>query len=298
MSIYNFRYFIYRVLRKFAYTTNRNLSEEKFDKIYIKILNKFKKNYSMCLFGNTFHYEFNNDIGFTLYMHGEFEKNEISFCEKFITKNSIVLDIGANIGLHTVFFSKWAYDGMVFSFEPSHSTFNSLIKNVSNDQNVYPLNLGLSNHNSILKFYESSDNAYSSLKDTKRKSVVKITNIISYRLDDLFLKLNLEKIDFVKIDVEGFENEVILGMEQMIKKYQPIIYCEIYKGVDSNLEPNITINYLINCGYDAFVVKGNELRKFVKHEDEFHNYFFVPSLNVSLYSFLNKHKNLSTNVIF
>lgn len=225
--------------------------------------------------GTKFTYNLNTEIGSKLYLEGEFEKKEIALCQKYIKRNSIVLDIGANIGIHSIYFSRIAKEGLVFSFEPSPETFRLLLKNVMNSSNILPINIGVSNFKNIADFYMASDNAYSSLKDTKRKEIKKIVKVICFTLDDFFKGLNLSNIDFVKIDVEGFEQSVLEGMHWIMEEYHPVIFCEIYKGTNSNEDPEKTINYLIDKGYDAFIFDGNNLVNYEKHVDKFYNYFFL-----------------------
>ena len=50
------------------------------------------------------------------------------------------------------------------------------------------------------------------------------------KVDDVVSGLHLNRVDFVKIDVEGLEFEVLKGMDEVISKYQPVVFCEIYKG--------------------------------------------------------------------
>ncbi len=222
-------------------------------------------------------YNPNSDIGGSLYFKGEFEKRELELCSEYIRKDSIVIDIGANIGLHTIYFAQIADNGLVFSFEPSHETFRLLLKNVNNIPNVLPLNIGISDCTETTEFYITCDDAYSSLKDTKRKAIKSKQKVICYTIDDLLLKLNLTHIDFVKIDVEGLEQNVLEGMGAIIDKYSPVIFCEIYQGASSNDKPDETVNFLINKGYDAFIFDGESLIKYSRHDDRFYNYFFLPS---------------------
>lgn len=226
--------------------------------------------------GNIFTYDFNTDIGRLLYFDGEFEKREIEICGEYIKRDSVVLDIGANIGVHSIYFSKMAIDGTVIAIEPSPETFSLLLKNVQKYGNIFPLNVGLSCSNDLKNFFVTADNAYSGLKDTHRKEIKKIVKVFCFRLDDLLMNHNFKKIDFVKIDVEGVEQDVIEGMERIIEEYRPVIFSEIYRGENSNLDPRKTINHLISKGYRASVFDGKKLINYKEHDDRYYNYLFVP----------------------
>ncbi len=221
-------------------------------------------------------YHTKSEIGISLFYNGEFEKNELEICKRYLKQDSIILDIGANIGIHSIYFSKIASKGLILSFEPSNETFILLLKNVSQFENIVPINIAISDRNSVSKFFIASDNAYSSLKDTQRKAIKRVINVPCIKLDEFSILKTLNKIDFIKIDVEGFESEVIKGMGSLIDKYKPIIFCEIYQGSSSNSLPDKTVELLINKGYSAFVLQNAYLVEYTKHNDNYYNYFFIP----------------------
>ena len=81
--------------------------------------------------------------------------------------------------------------------------------------------------------------------------------------------------------MEGLEFEVIQGMKNILQKYYPIIFCEIFKGSNSNLCPERTIEYIIDLGYNAFIFVNDSksfttLERYKKHNDESYNYLFIP----------------------
>ncbi len=221
-------------------------------------------------------YNPNTDIGSVLYFGEAFENNELEMCRKYLSKGSVVLDIGANIGLHSIYFAQIAREGYIFSIEPSQETFRLLLHNVDGIDNIVPINIGAADQTGIADFFVATDDAYSSLKDTKRKDIKQKKKILCLRLDDLFMKINLEHVDFIKIDVEGLEKKVLDGLQETISKYNPVIFCEIYQGTNSNEDPEKTVQFIVAKGYDAFVFDGQKLVPFEKHDDRFYNYLFCP----------------------
>lgn len=276
---YNLRFIFFRAFKLLFFLagkiTFKNFSKETCGNMYINLLSKVKREYKHTISGKVIYYDINNDIGRNLYLTGKFEESELKLCAEYLQQDSVVLDIGANIGLHSVFFSTIT-DSLIYSFEPSKKTFGKLIRNTESIDNILTFNFALSNENQIVDFYEAKDNAYSSLKDTKRKAIESISKVICLKLDDLFQLFNPSKIDFVKIDVEGFEQNVLEGMQNIISKFKPVIYCEIYKGTDSNPDPLRTINFIKKFGYDVLVIRENKIADFDIHIDIFHNYFFIP----------------------
>lgn len=218
-------------------------------------------------------YNLSTDIGDTLYFKGVFEQDELNICKKFIDENSTILDIGANIGVHTIFFSNIAVKGLVFSIEPQKSVFAILLENTKKLKNVITLNIAVSNSLGLANFYVAKDDAYSSLKNTKRKNLRRVDKVVTVPLDTLMNAFG--KIDLVKIDVEGFETEVVKSMSLIIEEYRPTFFIEIYEGANSNRSPKETIDFLTNRGYKAFIVKNGMLEAFLDHSDSYYNYFFT-----------------------
>lgn len=264
-----------RCIMKWKYKL-RGLLNRYFVGAQLKLYKVFRLQASDSFMGKKIFYDPNSDVGKSLFFSGAFEDQEVKLLQKYIDDESVVLDVGANIGLHSLFFSNLAKNGLVIAFEPSVSTFENLLKNVRTRGNILPLNIAAFDKNELKKFYITDDNAYSSLKDTGRKAILKIDNILCVKIDDILLSSGLGRIDFVKIDVEGFEKNVLLGMVNIIMRYKPVIFCEIYKGENSNDDPEGTIELLLGKGYDAFVLKDGKSVPYEKHDDTFYNYLFVP----------------------
>lgn len=223
-------------------------------------------------------YEPATDIGGQLFRRGGFETEEIDLACEYIDSDSVVLDIGANIGIHTLNFANKAKDGLVIAFEPQPKTFSTLKKNLSQNDisNVIPLQLAISDTAKIAKFYVAVDDAYSSLVNTRRKEISQEVQVFCSTVDGLVGDVD---VGFVKIDVEGLELSVLHSMSGVIRRCHPVIFCEIYKGNLDSYNPHDTIGYLTGMGYVAKRMVGRELLDFCsdsKHDDRYYNYFFIP----------------------
>ena len=172
------------------------------------------------------------DIGGKLYRGEKFEQREIDIACKFIRDNDTVLDIGANIGIHALHFSRAAKRGRVVAFEPQPKTFGLLKKNIdqNNISNIIPLNLAVDTSSKFSEFYVMSDDAYSSLIDTGRKALVDKIQVLCAPVDSL-----VENIDvhFIKIDVEGLEFNVLQSMEALIARCKPSFFAKYTKGMST-----------------------------------------------------------------
>ncbi|MGB5823286.1 MAG: FkbM family methyltransferase [Proteocatella sp.] len=163
---------------------------------------------------------------------------------KRIGNNKIIVDIGANIGNHTVYFAKICKAKQVYSFEPQKNIFDILqknleINNISNKVKLYNMGVGKEH------FYASIDvldtNNYGMSKINKmNKGSVEINS-----LDSLLLK-EVDSVDMIKIDVEGMELDVLNGAKEILKKYKPIIYIE----AGTNREFDGIVNHLKQYQYN------------------------------------------------
>lgn len=223
------------------------------------------------------------------------ERSESAFFEKILQEDDICLDIGANIGYYThLFASKVKNKGAVVSIEPlKHNAclieLNSIMN--STDKLVKVLCTAVSDReNSPLNFSTTADSAFSFVVSASNqyrigsdhiKPGAKLTQIPSTTIDSILKKLGIEKIDIVKMDVEGFEYKVLKGMEEVLsveEKRPRLMMIELLsehlKYYESSIEEICT--FLKQYGYTSkFLNKGvlNDYR--TEHYDKFHNVFFV-----------------------
>ncbi len=158
--------------------------------------------------------------------------------------NASILDIGSNIGNHSIFFFFHCNIKESYNFEPIKDTFNILSKNIKlNKLNAHLFNIGIGAKKSqanILK-YDKSNTGATQIKPDENG------NITISSIDELHIK---SKIKLVKIDVEGFEKDVIYGMQTLINRDKPFILIELWNRnldiIDKNLKNNGYTRYDIN----------------------------------------------------
>ena len=164
-----------------------------------------------------------------VYKYYELEELEdtVSLLELFgiNPKNIIAIDVGANIGNHSVFFAQHFYQ--VLSFEPNQTTYKILEFNLGFYENAHPFNTALSSFNGYGDLWvQESNPGRSSLAYIHKGSSANTVKI--QKLDD-YQELILSKksdIGLIKLDVEGLENDVILGAKEIIKAHRPVITFE------------------------------------------------------------------------
>ena len=186
-------------------------------------------------------------IGRSLDLYGEWCESEIALLRNFVGPGETVLDIGANIGTHTVAFaSAVERSGTVIAFEPQRLAFQLLCGNVAINclTNVRCLQKAAGASDGTvavpaLSPHESRNFAALSLDPTFAGESVEIVRIDS---------LGLKSCRLMKIDVEGMEAEVLAGARETVAALQPILFVE-NNTVD---RASRTIGAILDLGYKAW----------------------------------------------
>ena len=190
-----------------------------------------------------------------------FEEENLKELNQYLNHNSVVFDIGANIGNHTLYWSKITNVKEIHSFEPVPQTFAILKKNIEiNNLNgkVRINNVGLGASSMSASFndgYNYINIGACGLKENSEGGM----KIISL---DEYIKENFQgdKIDFLKIDVENFEISVLNGAQETLREYKPIIFIESFKEYFEEVN-----NILTSIGYTRIkdFPESNYLYKFI-----------------------------------
>ncbi len=149
----------------------------------------------------------------------------LNIINKYLPDQAVILDIGANIGNHTVYWALERNAKKIYSFEPLVSTFEILEKNIklNNLENRVTLfNFGLFNEetNASVAVYNLRNVGLTSFTPNENG------NFKLKKLDEIDIP---EKIDLMKVDVEGAEVQMLQGAVETIKRNKPVIVIETYK---------------------------------------------------------------------
>jgi FkbM family methyltransferase len=162
----------------------------------------------------------------------EFEPDNIAILKVLCDEDSRVLDVGANIGMTALAFSQICPRGQIAAIEPVPRTFRYLQRNVAEagarNLKIFNFALGRSVGTALMQGHPSNF-ACSFVAD---KYTIPADDHFSYevpvrRLDDTFSELSLDRLDFLKVDVEGFELEVFAGAQEILNAYKPIVFLEM-----------------------------------------------------------------------
>ena len=172
-------------------------------------------------------------------LDGEYQKIQRDAILEFVNKDGNAIDIGAHVGF-------WLRDMCkqfkhVYAFEPIEEVRQCLAKNVSAENySTYSVGLGAKNENLKVNYNPAETGNTHASKDGNQTITIR-------KLDDM----NLPKIDYIKVDTEGFEIEVLKGGEKLIKEYKPFVHVEV-KGkvlVKQGLSSDDVDEYLKSINY-------------------------------------------------
>ncbi len=235
---------------------------------YYKNKNKYHRNdLDKIINNNELYIEPNDwDVSRRCYLFSYYEHETSSILNKLINKNDIAVDVGAHIGYYTMLLSGLVgKKGRVYSFEPDPTSFKLLKKNVKHnhyDERVTCEKRVVSNSNKIVSLsLNPRGGEENTLKEMEKWEKI---DVKSLKLDDYFD----EKIDFIKIDVEGAEPLVIEGMQNLLEKYRPTIVMEYLPDqwecdIENKFEnkPKLVFSYLKKLEYDFYLPSNGRLKK-------------------------------------
>lgn len=180
------------------------------------------------------------------------DRRERDLFRQLAKRDMTIVDVGANIGIYTRFLAKLTGErGHVYAFEPSPDNFTRLCDNVSEFNNLTTVQTAIGDLTGEAALYISEDlnvdhRAYDS-GDGRRKIVVPVI-----RLDDYFTPG--QRIDLMKIDVQGYEYNVLNGARRILKENSEIaIIMEFwpYGLRKAGIDPGKLLDLISSMGFTA-----------------------------------------------
>lgn len=236
-------------------------------------------------YGKIMYNQLDQFIGKSLRLYGEYSQGEADIFEQIVKPGHIVVEAGANIGSHTIHLAQLAGDqGQVWAFEPQRLVFQLLAGNVALNSltNVHCLQKCLIGSGKrtipvpVLDVNRINNWGGVELEHSAEGEPVEAITIDS---------LDLPGCDFLKIDVEGMELQVLQGAEETIGKYQPVIYAE----ADREDKKDALFAYLRSHGYRLY-----------RHEPPLYNpdnYFHNPENVFKVDKILEDGRKLALQIV-
>ena len=194
--------------------------------------------------------------------NGIFEPETLAFCEKTIRPGNTVVDVGANIGYYTVYFSRFVgAAGRVIAFEPDPFNFSLLQKNVAENgcNNAELHRFALSDQAGQSYLYLSDSNLgmhrmYPSVCCTDRAEGVQ-----TIRFDET---IPVDEVQFVKIDIEGYEYFALRGMEACLRNNDEVKIVSEFSPLsmlEAGYSPILLLEFLFGLDFLAYDLDGKSL---------------------------------------
>lgn len=203
-------------------------------------------------------------IDFSLFLFGKYQEHVTKNSIVKIPKDAVIIDVGANMGTMSLQFAKIATEGKVYSFEPTHYSIARLKRNLE-------LNPDLASRIEVIQSFVSSSitqnadiKAFASWKVSGEKTegmhplhmgVAKSTEGVgSTTLDEFAKSRNLAKIDYIKIDTDGHEYEVLEGAKETIRRYRPYVIFEagMYAMAEKNIDFSFYLQFFKEYNYSLY----------------------------------------------
>ena len=222
-------------------------------------------------------------------VHAEWEEDTFKILNRFVKKGQTYLDVGAWIGPTVLYAAQKA--GKLYAIEPDRVAYNELIENVNLNPDlkdkIQCLNIALTAKNEHLKLHikdNEGDSMSSLLSISNSKQHIEIEGrTIEYIVNEL----GIDKVDFIKIDIEGGEYFLLPAMKDFLSKSAPTIYVSFHppflsehiqnNSLSENL-PDLTSNLLTSLDFYEYIYdsKGNIITKDqILNNEKFHSVVFT-----------------------
>lgn len=205
-----------------------------------------------------------NGVELSLHETGTYEKGILLYLRSILKKGDCFVDVGANIGLMSIFAAECVGNsGKVLAYEAHPNTAELLLENIQlNSLTIIEVN------QFALGSTEGKTHIYDNWQVNRGGAslVVKTNESVAYdievkKLDSVFPSSLIPKA--IKIDVEGFELEVLKGAEETIRKFHPVLIVELSENRSNIHDSSIElIDFIKNLGnYRIYKLKGGKERK-------------------------------------
>lgn len=216
---------------------------------------------------------------------GEYEPVESAALLRGAVGAQVIFDIGANVGFYAL---NWAQElapgGSIHVFEPVPTTYERLVRNIALnglEDHIRANNMGVGDEIAKLTIYlpEFSGSGAASIKDLHPDETSIQVEADVTTLDIYFANAGLDRLDMMKVDVEGAELMVLKGGMNTLGAHKPLLFLELLRKWSKpfGYHPNDVLNLLAGLGYRCYTHESDRLVRFDRMSDETvqTNFFFA-----------------------
>ncbi|RYF73274.1 MAG: FkbM family methyltransferase [Comamonadaceae bacterium] len=196
-------------------------------------------------------------VGRSLRTYGEWSEGEIALFRQIVRPGDVVVEAGANIGSHTVFLSKAAGEaGCIYAFEAARHTHQLLCANLALNEcfNVHARHIAIGRAPGTARFPKLDPRlpgnfGGASMRETSSMDPTAGEDVGVASIDSL----GLDRLDFLKADIEGFEPEMLEGARHTLRDLRPVVYLEVdfANGLPTGNRDEL-VAFLESFGYCAY----------------------------------------------
>jgi len=191
------------------------------------------------------------------YFPENYEAENFELLTESCKPGAVIIDIGAHIGLFSVIASQvTGKAGKVYAFEPTPGTYALLQKTVvinHEEQVVETFQKAVGKENGKITFFVSDNQAdnSNSLVNYKEHSSLHGIDVIVTSIDNFVKEKNINKLDFIKIDVEGAEYDTLLGAADTFKNLKPVCIVAIHPDAIAAKGDRVEdiYDFIVGCNY-------------------------------------------------
>lgn len=198
-------------------------------------------------------------VSLVTWLFGVDEPREVAWFRRLVPPGGVVIDVGANIGQYTLIAAQLAGpSGRVFAFEPDSVSAAALWRSIGRNDfggRVELLRFAVAGRSGEARFKVQSDGTRSRLCPQGKGScdLSETTSVRTLALDDFVDERGLDRLDFLKIDVEGADLDVLRGAERAIRRLRPALMVEYEPDWlrAYGEQPEVLPTFVEGLGYDC-----------------------------------------------
>lgn len=239
-----------------------------------------------------FYCDLGEHMGSQIFWRGGYSQPQLKLLKRYLSKGAVFIDVGANQGEFSVYAASLiGKNGKVFAFEPVSSVRQKLSRNITingfDNVTICPWALGSKEEErSIYGPGDAfSDGTYNMGLPTLFKTSERdlpLEQVRVRRLDDVVRETGVDRIDMIKLDIEGGEFEALKGAEAMLRRFRPVLIFEVGRQTcaAAGYAPADILQWMRNVGYRLTVIgeTGDIQRGEAAFEEgDFHNILATPA---------------------
>jgi FkbM family methyltransferase len=205
-------------------------------------------------------------IDWNLLFRGDYEPHLTRLWRRLATKGAVAIDVGANIGAHTLTLARCVGDGgRVLAFEPNPIVRNVLERNLGlnaiDHVRVFDCALGSQGGSLPLRVPKQDSEEYSNLGLASLVALETphdLVNVEIRTLDEVLSAERVDRVDVIKVDVQGYEMQTFRGMQDCLATHRPALVFEYdaWAWRQANVSPSDAFTFLAAAGYHLFRLDG------------------------------------------